>query len=398
MRLCFYNPQAVSDLLGKTCFSLISQVAAGKMAKHQEKLGFFLDVVRDKKYDTAIVVDGTASSFPFHRFPVLNHYAVIRLFSFFEVYIWCFLNGINPFKQTIIFSLTGLDPKNDVLFGFAYFTRTFFDEAMTERSFFKGFTGKKMVHVSHFYGNTKWVADNIKRTGTKMVVAEADLKKSDYFNKYFGFIDFVVILPFVLRKRYVDMVDFSQRKNKCLALGTLEIFPDDHRHTEDHFEHFKIDVLHPMRKAIYENRVRVRHVIDSLIMNKEHQSFLSRTFRHNGKKYHSFDIVEKFNEYKMFVSPEENIGLPSVNCIEGMACGCAYFGLDSPIYTDWGFKKGIHYVIYDGTLEGLVDKIEYFQQHPDELQTIAVAGQAFVVEHFQESRIVEDFFKKIEAS
>ena len=33
-----------------------------------------------------------------------------------------------------------------------------------------------------------------------------------------------------------------------------------------------------------------------------------------------FDIIQEYNKYKMFVNPEEVIGLPGIGCVEGMAC------------------------------------------------------------------------------
>jgi glycosyltransferase involved in cell wall biosynthesis len=114
------------------------------------------------------------------------------------------------------------------------------------------------------------------------------------------------------------------------------------------------------------------------------------------KEYHSFDIVDTYNNYRMFVSPEETIGQPSINAIEGMACGCAYVGRDDPMYTDLGFTKGVHYVAYDGTIEDLARVIGYYQSRPDELARIAEAGRALVTERFRPDRALQAFVKNLE--
>lgn len=410
MRICFYNPHAVGNVLGITILPFIFE--SRQRLKHFRRFDFLLNLLRDERYDAAIVVDGTSSSLPFGSFgPIINNSFLIRIVSFLEIYIWCLLNKINPLKRKIIFSLDKIDPKNDILFGFAYITGTFHDDKMIEASFFKKFKGKKILHATHFYAETGKVAKNIEKTGTKFMLAEANLKKSDYFNKYLGFIKLVGIIPFVLRKKYISKKVFVLRKNKCIALGTLEIFPKNYKLSEDHFKFFGTDTLHPMRKIIAENFSKYPQTLDSLISTYQNKSYnekknfiqrrtiyklikkLMLIFRPIGKNYHNFDIVEKFNEYKMFVAPEEDIGLPSINFIEGMACGCAYIGMDSFMYEDLGLKKGVHYIAYNGTISDLDEKIRYYQGHQEELEKIARAGHEFVIKNFQENKIINTFLE-----
>jgi glycosyltransferase involved in cell wall biosynthesis len=114
------------------------------------------------------------------------------------------------------------------------------------------------------------------------------------------------------------------------------------------------------------------------------------------KKYFSFDIVEKYNEYKMSVVPEEVIGLPAIGFIESMACGCAYIGIDAPMYRDIGLIPGIHYIAYDGTLDGLKHIIEYYQNNPDELERIAKSGYDYVRKNLNDKTIAENFYTELE--
>lgn len=417
MRLCFYNPHATSNATGDTALARMAQIlgrSKKKMRKHNCKYGYLLDILKNKKTETAIVVDGADTSFS----AVLDqwewikgNYFIHKLISVVEIYVWCLLNGINPFNQTIIFNKKKLDKKTDILFGFAYCSNMFFNEKLIDKSLISAFEGKKILHASHFYKSTKKVAENVKRTGTQYMVAEADLKKSPYFNRFFGYIEEVGILPQALRSKYQKNTSFKERKTSCLALGTL-ILEDQRDNTNENFIHFfKTNCLHPMRRSIFENREALEEVIDCNInfqnkqridvANKSKLYQKSRLYRilydlfgmAEGSDYHKMDIVKKYNEYKMFISPEESIGLPSVNVVEGMACGCAFVGIDHPMYTDIGMVNKKNYIAYDGTLEDLKRKIQYYQKNPEELEEIAKNGHEFAKQRFSEERVVSDFIK-----
>jgi hypothetical protein len=120
---------------------------------------------------------------------------------------------------------------------------------------------------------------------------------------------------------------------------------------------------------------------------------------HNGrqKKYFSFNMVEKFNDYKMHVVGEEILGIPGIGYVEGMACGSAYIGLDSPMYRDLGLIPGVHYIAYDGTKEGLRSTIEYWQrpENQEELEKIAAAGCKFVRENFRGDKVARSLIENL---
>lgn len=404
MRLCFYNPHLI-DILGESLFAFF--FSWGNPAKRNRRLEFMLQMFREPKYRAAIVVDGTVSSIPFRRFGRLfDNTRFIRAFSFFEIYAWCLVNRLNPFRQTIIFSLGGLNPAHDVLFGFAFLGKTFFDEGLTARSFFSGFAGRKLLHATHFYENTELVAENVRRAGVRTMVAEVDIRQSPYFRKHFDFVESVLLLPFGLRSRYASDTDFLSRKNKCVALGTLAFFPDGHEPTASHREFFGTNTLHPLRKEIFDRMPELGHVLDSLIVTHKKKpqnrkrgvlEILWANMNPATKEYHKFDIVSTYNSYRIFISPEETIGQPSINAIEGMACGCAYVGIDNAMYADMGFVKGVHYVPYDGTLEGFARTVADYQDRPQELAVIAEAGRRFVIDRFRPERVIREFVKSLES-
>lgn len=420
MRLCFYNPHAVTNVMGETLLSTLARIFGtnkSNLKKHNKKYEFLLNILRDKKYNMAIVVDGAGTSLGtvLKNIPFLkSNYSIYKLFSFVEIYVWCLLNSINPFGQRIIFNRNKLDERSDILFSFAFFSDFFFSDWLIEKSIISSFRGGKLLHASHFYKSTKKVAENVRKTGTTHMVAEADLKKSPYFNNFFDFVNNVYILPHVLRKRYVKTQSFKERINKCLALGTLVIESETDASNKDYLDFFKINTLHPMRKTIFENKDSLSAFIGCHINfhNKKRLEITNKSnlyrknnifkllydlfFLSEGKKYHSMDIVKKYNEYKMFIAPEETIGLPSVNVVEGMACGCAYIGLGHAMYKDSGMIDKQHYIAYDGTLEDLKNKISYYQDHQDELEEIAENGYEFAKNRFLEEKVVADFWTYLE--
>ena len=120
-------------------------------------------------------------------------------------------------------------------------------------------------------------------------------------------------------------------------------------------------------------------------------------FTGHQKKYYSFDMVEKFNDYKMCIVGEEIIGLPGIGFVEGMACGCAYIGQTIGYYEDYGLKEGVHYIGYDGSLDDLKAKISYYQQpeHQKELETIAKNGCEYVRSHFNGKAAAESLLNNL---
>ena len=81
-----------------------------------------------------------------------------------------------------------------------------------------------------------------------------------------------------------------------------------------------------------------------------------------------------------------------------MACGCAYIGIDSPAYRDWGLVPGVHYITYDGSKEDLRRVIEYYQmdEHQEELEKIAETGYKYVRDNFNGETVAANLMKELE--
>ena len=228
------------------------------------------------------------------------------------------------------------------------------------------------------------------------------------FDEHFGWFDMqYLVIPFVYAERFKVNKPFAERQNKAVSVGTIT-YPGYLN------KYYGNNCLQPMRKQVYVNSSELTPWVDcfnsdyledvkarasasdrglSRVLNRLNDKF----FLGHQKKYYSFDMVEKFNDYKMCIVGEEVIGLPGIGFVEGMACGCAYIGQTVGYYEDYGMKEGVHYIGYDGTIDGLKAKISYYQQpeHQQELETIARTGCEFVRSHFNGPAAAESLLQNL---
>ena len=253
-------------------------------------------------------------------------------------------------------------------------------------------------------------ADVMKQLNPDLIYNESDLQRHFIaFDEYFGwFKNKYLVIPFVFAERFKNVKPFAQRQNKAVSVGTIT-YPD---YLVKYFGH---NCLQPARKQVYDHAKELEPWIDcfnsdyleDVKSSQKSQSDIGvvrvfkrlydKFFTGHQKKYYSFDMVQKFNDYKMCVVGEEITGLPGIGFVEGMACGCAYIGQTVGYYEDYGMKEGVHYIGYDGTLEDLKTKISYYQQpeHQDELETIARVGCEFVRSHFNSKAAAESLLDNL---
>ena len=227
---------------------------------------------------------------------------------------------------------------------------------------------KKLVCYKVLFGNHFISVNNplsLEKLGINAFVNEIDLSNNEFVRAYFNLngVDNLIV-PYTYQDRFVVNKDFSERENKVMAIGTsstCSIVPNRYKLYR---AFFKTELIQPMRQLIFEKQDELSDIIDCYI-----GSILENHGRQT--KYTSFDMVETFNGYKMFVCPEELVGMPGIGFIEGMACGCAYIGLDHDMYKGLGLIPGYHYITYNGTLEDLRRVVQYYMQCPNETQKIA---------------------------
>lgn len=405
MRLVLVNPHYYD--YGKT---LTRTLLGGKSFL---KYNYFIkNYLNNKDKKTVLYIDGSKTSlgtinFSFPIFP--------KFFVFFELMVWMLINRVNPFRSEICFNIDKLDKKKDIVVDFA---RTFDCSKGNSKEISRNFEGILLVFFTHYFLKAKEISNCLKRINNYVVVAENNLIENSYFRKIFPFVDKVYQLPFVYNsKRFFLKNDFSTRVNKCLAVGA--ICPVGSKEFQSFFGE---EYLHPMRRYIYEKSSKYNSEIDSFIrpfdhnvdkirIIKKNDSFFEKLLKKNApdflvkillggksrKEYYKFDIVQKYNEYKMFVCPEELVGLPSINAFEGMACGSVFIGIDDPMYTNLGMIPGVHYIAYEsGNFRDLVDKIRYYQDRPGILEEISKSGREFAENNLSEENIANSFWDDIE--
>lgn len=322
-------------------------------------------------------------------------------FRFFEYKIVMFLNEIDSKKITLIKTANEIKEDDIVL------TYTHFKEQI---ECMRVLSGTKVVSLLHFYGDSE-ISSLLEKSNVKYFYAEANLSKySVLFKKNFKWFNGeFFILPFVFNKRFEIKTNFQKRKKKAVAIGTVTKYEND-----EFVETYGSSCYQPLRKQILDKKNKLVPYLDCEIYEYEEEDLkvpdsndgsLTKAYKkiynafHTGrqKKYFSFDMVEKFNEYQMCIVPEDVQGMPGIGFVEGMACGCAYIGLNYDAYKDLGLIEGIHFIGYDGTIDDLIKKIRYYQDeaHFKELESIASAGCSFVRDNFNSETVAKNFIERL---
>ena len=262
---------------------------------------------------------------------------------------------------------------------------------------------KKIVMGNHFIKVSE--KHDLFLDGYDAFVNEIDLSNNEFVNRFFEVSKVHNIMcPYVFADRFIDTKPFDSRLNKAMAVGTLSTCADMPEYS-GYRNYFGTDWIQPMRREILRNKKKLKQ-IDCYIsylyegqlrirpQDGKVEKLIKRVynrFHRQQYKYTSFDMVQKFNEYKVFICPEELVGMPGIGFVEGMACGTAYMGLDSDMYKCLGLIPNYHYIAYDGTLDGLQDRLCYYLNHENELRLIAERGTRYVREHFNSKVVAEKF-------
>ena len=268
----------------------------------------------------------------------------------------------------------------------------------------------KVLSMLHFHGRDGEDA-RIKEADFNCFMNEVNLSKtSDIFRKYYHTDLPWIVHPFVFAERFQNKKPFAERQNKCFSTGTIT-----YKKHEEFLSVYGDPCDQPARKFVKDNPEFFKDTVDCYSFDyledepgkrinptdnafiKLYKKFYNRTHVGKQKKYFSFDMVEKFNDYKMHLLGEEILGVPGIGFVEGMACGSAYIGLDSPMYRDLGLVPGVHYIAYDGTKEGLKTTVEFWQraENQEALECIANAGCEFVRKQWSGDKIAEAIFEQM---
>lgn len=329
-----------------------------------------------------------------------------------RILMWLLVHGVMPWRVGWVLTRQQFECMDAAFFiHFGNFTHEQPDIAADGRELAKFFSESrvlKVVHMTHFAYFPSVGSANLMVFKPDLLVAENDLaRNSPFFKQFFSGVQSPFLcLPFVPGRRFERRKPLSARIHKLGVAGSITY----KMHDPEFNQFFGLDELQPMRRRIYEQREQLESVIDCLIYDLNEARKLEadaaadspeavRKARDEAmarqRSYYNTDIVEFFNRYTMFAVPEEVCDLPGIGFIEGMACGTAYFGLDDPMYRELGMEPSVHYVAYDGSVDGLVEKVSYYQSHREELEAIAERGYRFARERMNPETVYSRFLEQL---
>jgi len=393
MALIFYNPHK-NVMLGLTVLNWLNK------SKLPLKYNYLLDLLRNNEAE--IYCDENGTSFPF-QFRYFN-----KCFKYLEIYLWKKINNVS--KAKVYYNHKKIN-KEDYLFFFAYdFLQQIIDES---RPNILKIDCNKLVHFSHYFFRTLEITKNISKYNNIFIAAECDLKKnSPYFKQYFNYYkNNVYVLPFVVSDRFVNKCDFDKRINKCLAVGSFMTM-EKADYNECMLNYLKSDTIQPIRKDIFLNKSHFSNLIECRIdyinefwdlkkpkKNGKDSKFntLINTYKKKiknnwGKSNHfKTNIVDLYNNYKMVFSSDDAGELPSISFFEAMVCGCVNLAVPNRNLEDLGLIEDFHYISFDGSLDSLVQKIDYYQKNVIELEVIACNAKNYNKDIFFKEKVLTDF-------
>jgi spore maturation protein CgeB len=107
-----------------------------------------------------------------------------------------------------------------------------------------------------------------------------------------------------------------------------------------------------------------------------------------------YDLVAKFNEYRMFVTCESIFLFPSAKVFEGTACCTALICADHDCNREYGFEDGRNCIMYQQyNLDDFYDKVAWYQRNESRLSEIAAAGHRFVTGNYSQESVANKIWE-----
>jgi hypothetical protein len=387
-RSYIFNPQ-INSIVGRTLNDFFNR------SKIPPKYKYIIELIKEKKLQ--VITYGNFSSvqqkFKNAYLQKLYSFFETHFFKYIEIYLWMIVNKINPISIKILFDIKKIKT-NDVIFLFSNLNLDNDEENAINLKFLKKVKCKKIIHLSHYNFKTKKISDNCKYLKDFHFISENNLKKnSKYFSKYFNFYNKEFLcLPFAIDNHFKNYRDFQSRSNKCLSVGSFQVYSGKEIFVKDLLDYYNEHTLHPVRKKIYDQQEQIKDYISCI------NSPVEKNLDFRKRKYYQLNLVQLFNTYKMFICGEELGDLSSKLFAEGMKCGSVYFGNNSNHYEDLGMVDGIHYVKISNNIDEIYDKIIYYQKNISLLEKIAINGKNLVDEKFNTKKIIdllEGYLKKL---
>lgn len=306
------------------------------------------------------------------------HY-VPRLLHFFLRF------RLNLLDYKLIFSLKDLNASVDVLVcsnGLPYLERN---------KPIKNFNGLKIYHLMDYIYFPTISNKILQGAGVDFVFGYARHDKySEFFQKkYPQYQNRIIPVPFGFASRFRENALFKERKNKAIALGSVRAVVDPIRanaleESNKFFLKREEKFIHKFRHMLVESEVQLSDIMDSKLP-------------HFPKvKDFDYDIVQIFNQYKMFVSCESLLYFPSVKTFEGSACGSVLVCSEHPCFSDYGFEDGVNCIKHrEFDINNFRDKVSFYLNNLDKLEEVQKRGTQFVRDNYSHQKVAQYVYSKI---
>src|SRR3989338_1324955 len=287
---------------------------------------------------------------------------------------------LNPLEYTIVFSAKQLSSVADVLVCFNGLPHLESNKPVKE------FQGLKIYHVMDFTFFPSLSNKTLEEGGVDYVFGYARHDRySDFFQKYYpGYGGKVISVPFGFAPRFKELIPFGQRKNKVIALGSVNSFVDPVHEVEGFQELNEFFLkrgekfMHKFRRMLVEREASLVNVMDSKLPHFPQV------------KDFGYDIVQVLNEYRMFVNCESLLYFPSAKTFEGPASGSVLVCSEHPCFSDLGFEDGVNCIKHkEFDMQDFRDKAEYYKNNPEQLEEIQKNGTRFVRENYNYKKVAQ---------
>lgn len=176
------------------------------------------------------------------------------------------------------------------------------------------------------------------------ILSVANVKNNPFYN--FSALknsEFVVGWP--IEEKFKNYKTLTQRKKKCLVLGTLT-YRNYSGVLEKELNEHSINCVHPDRELLY-NATPKMPFYDCRIPKRDFRdrSVMTRLSCHReNKNYIKMDLVKAINDNLFAIFPPLYNQLPCLGMLEIMACGAILVGTDEYSYQSLGLIPNQHYI------------------------------------------------------
>lgn len=207
----------------------------------------------------------------------------------------------------------------------------------------------------------------------------------NYFPEYKGK---VWGIPFGYAPRFVSQKPFAERLQKVVAVGSVNPLRPLHepiinyRETADFFP--DENWFHKFRRQLVLNKSNLSSVMDIMLP------------KFPKIKDFKYDLVAKFNNYKLFTSCESLFNFPPAKLFEGIACGSVAIISDDECFKEYGFIDGENCIVYN---KNNIDHFEYVVKkalnEPIRLSEIEKKAHDFVTQNYNHKMVAKHIIDTI---